>query len=342
MEISDLIGLKEPLTKLLEITEKAFGAVTKPFLMRMINKTKIKNAKDIEAFIKNSDLLVTYRNEEFEFINYNEEINNKTLLKDDKKEISILNNALNINERSQIRLNHVSIKKQNNLEEIISNAFENIINDEEVKNKKFEKNVDEDWLNNFFEYSENISNDDMQKLWGKILSDEIQKPNSYSLRTLDSLRKMTNEDALRFEKLSKIIMFRSIHAFIFSNRSFLSQYNLSFGDLILLEDIGLISTSERTITIPFNEQNKISINFTHKINFLVLECKVEKIIEIYKLTNIGYELAKLITCNVENDFIDKAGEYFKNKYKINNVTLANLVSYDSLNDSYNYLKIKTY
>jgi hypothetical protein len=342
MEVNDLIGLKEPLTKFIEYIGKGIGAISEPLLMRMINKAKIKNAKEIENFINNSELLIDYKNGDFEFVNYNEELNQKFLLRDQDKNIHILRNDLNISERSQLRQNHVSMKKQDNIEEIISNAFENFINDNDLRNKTFEKNVDEDWLNNFFEYAENISNEDMQKIWGKILSDEIKEPNSYSLRTLDSLRKMTHEDALRFEKFSKIIMFRDMHAFVFNNRNFLSQYNLSFGDLILLEDIGLINTLERSLTIDFSKSSNVSIQFTHQNNFILLENENLITIEIHKLTAIGYELAKLTTNNIDNDFIDKAGIYFKNMNKFNKVKLCTLIKKDLNDNSFFYSENKLY
>jgi len=47
----------------------------------------------------------------------------------------------------------------------------------------------------FFDVVGNISNEDLQQLWGKVLANEIAKPKACSLRTLDMIRKMEIKNA---------------------------------------------------------------------------------------------------------------------------------------------------
>lgn len=55
--------------------------------------------------------------------------------------------------------------------------------------------VDEGWKNRFFNIVEEISDDELREIWGRVLAGEIKKPKSYSLRTLETLRNLTKEEA---------------------------------------------------------------------------------------------------------------------------------------------------
>lgn len=52
---------------------------------------------------------------------------------------------------------------------------------------------------------QDISNDEMQRLWGYILSNEFRKPGLFSLRTLDSVRNISQAEAQIFEKLAGLM-----------------------------------------------------------------------------------------------------------------------------------------
>ena len=63
-----------------------------------------------------------------------------------------------------------------------------------------------DWLMRFFDAVGNISNEDLQQLWGKVLASEISRPKSCSLRTLDMIRNMSPEEAKSFSSLCRYVM----------------------------------------------------------------------------------------------------------------------------------------
>ena len=60
---------------------------------------------------------------------------------------------------------------------------------------------DFDWFIRFYEAVGNISNQEMQEKWAKILAGEISKPASFSLSTIDALKNMGQKDAILFEKI---------------------------------------------------------------------------------------------------------------------------------------------
>jgi hypothetical protein len=55
--------------------------------------------------------------------------------------------------------------------------------------------IDDDWLNLFVRLSEDKSSEELQQLFGRILSGEIRRPGSYSLRTVQLMSTISRQDA---------------------------------------------------------------------------------------------------------------------------------------------------
>ena len=110
------------------------------------------------------------------------------------------------------RLSYVELYKCRNFLEIAKRADEMIAsNQERQPEMEVEENVDQttfsfDWLMRFFDAVGNISNENLQQLWGKVLANEIAKPKACSLRTLDMIRNMSSEEANIFSDLCRYVM----------------------------------------------------------------------------------------------------------------------------------------
>lgn len=59
------------------------------------------------------------------------------------------------------------------------------------------------WTNRWVDGAQDVSSDELQKLWGKILAGEVKSPGQTSLRTLAILRDMTQQEARDFSKLMR-------------------------------------------------------------------------------------------------------------------------------------------
>ena len=66
------------------------------------------------------------------------------------------------------------------------------------------KTPEDDWLNVFERYVEDASSERMQSLWARVLSGEIRKPGSFSLRALRFLSELSQSDAELFSELSAL------------------------------------------------------------------------------------------------------------------------------------------
>ena len=99
--------------------------------------------------------------------------------------------TLSIKERAQITQENRAIVKQQNIEAVSGYAYEELLGDAPISPEP----VDEDWITRFFNKASDISTDEMQVIWGKVLAGEIKQPGSYSLRTLDILSNLSKKEA---------------------------------------------------------------------------------------------------------------------------------------------------
>lgn len=106
--------------------------------------------------------------------------------------------------------------------------------------------VDEDWLNVFFDKAKLISSENMQTLWGKILAEEVNAPGTISLSLLNTISMMGRNQALSFCNLVRFC-FREFHSDIYHPLIFIQSdplayqnSNITFPILKDLERLGLI------------------------------------------------------------------------------------------------------
>ena len=66
--------------------------------------------------------------------------------------------------------------------------------------------VEEDWLTRWRDSASQVSAEELQTLWGRVLAGEIKSPGTFSLRTLEFLKNLSKEDARRIEKLAPFVV----------------------------------------------------------------------------------------------------------------------------------------
>lgn len=133
------------------------------------------------------------------------------------------------------------LKYYKNQRNIISKTINNINDDANVDL------VDDDWLNFFFDKARIISSEEMQNIWGKILSEEFNKPRSIPKSLIHTISCIDLELANTFNKLCccTVKCEESGENYIFLDyNNFTSQLNaigITFNALLALERFGLIS-----------------------------------------------------------------------------------------------------
>lgn len=146
---------------------------------------------------------------------------------------------------------------------------------------------DADWTARFFDCVQDVSSEDMQRLWAKLLSGEVKRPGSVSLRTMDVVRNMTTAEAE---------LYQSLCSFVFEERGFGIVFHmidrrddfpeLHHTNLLLCQDSGLLELARTTYT--FSTPGHLISN-----NLVLKMCDVGKkkmTIDVATLTKAGREL----------------------------------------------------
>ena len=233
------------------------------------------------------------------------------------------------------------IKEQLNLDQIGLNAAYNLaqedFNEEISDNQKEPKEINDDWLNEFENYAKLKSSDDMKLIFGKILSGEIKNPGAYSIRTIRLISQLDNQAARLFQTLCSITVSMNIDigsgipydARVVSligtaGSNSLSKYGLSYDNLNILQEYGLITTDYNS-RFPYtacivSQSNGVGIGlrFENKI-FGLLPIDLDKFVkDLYfngvTLTKAGRELLKIIPIKHNKEYRKDFEEYLLNKH----------------------------
>ena len=102
------------------------------------------------------------------------------------------------------------IREQRNLDDVSAIAVDELNAEQPASsinqhaNNDDEQTINDDWLNTFEEEARQISTEEMQTLFGRILAGEIRNPGSYSKRTVKILGDLDQNTAALFKKLCSI------------------------------------------------------------------------------------------------------------------------------------------
>lgn len=216
-----------------------------------------------------------------------------------------------------------SIRKEENLENILSKTYVEL----EGKEVKSSETVDNDWMTRFIDISKNISNGNLQLLWGRILANEIIEPTSYSLRTLDILQNITTKEAILFQKACNFILDGS---FLYNSSKDFKNYDIKTSELVLLSEYGLIHSDSL-----LNNGTKIKAlpMLITMYGSYVLMCNSSSTKEInygvFPLTSAGKELYKIIECSFSKDYFIDFAKDLASKEKKATFAIYKIITYTS-------------
>ena len=290
MEIKELVGFVEPVTKLIEEFSKGIGHVYKPLGTVLNAKADACRIRELSESIK--EHLIDGKNE---VVITNEDF--KVVLKGNSIETRAIETMV-----------YKEIQNQINLENIVNKAVKFIENNSSISNES----VDIDWMTRFINISQDISNEEMQNLWAKILANEVSKPNSYSLRTLEVLKSISHREAKLFSRFVDLSVRIQDQIVVMCDQEYLSSKNISVYDLNLLKELNLVNlslgytiTSETSTHIIYNDKGLIIENNEK-------DCNLD--IDVLPLTLIGKEINSLINKDYDIKNLFDFANYIEFKY----------------------------
>lgn len=189
------------------------------------------------------------------------------------------------------------------------------ISDEKVSDEP----VNDDWFTQWRNRAQDVSDEQMQKLWAKIIAGEVKSPKSYSLHSLDLLARLSKEDADSVAKLAHIAVFDSI---IKVDQKYLDRLGLSFDRLLYLDDIGVLNgvsgqliRHSPTADYPFRGvAEKITILPVKPFGMFFIASNLEQTVidfPIYGISKPAVELLQLIEPNAEVEYMQEIAKVGK-------------------------------
>ena len=152
-------------------------------------------------------------------------------------------------QRTHQRLRHQETQRQMNIEAITNRAYEQIV---ETSSRR---ELDEDWINLFLSYAQDISSRSMQALWARALALEICEPGAISKHSLNFLRNCDTWELTAFRKVAaSAFIAANGHPFIFKAKSHISANDPIFSEYRLLShcvSAGLVADAATPVTAGF-------------------------------------------------------------------------------------------
>ncbi len=205
MDIKDLTGLEKPLQKLIEVFAEGLGETANAVLK--LDARKIKRIGEAEAEVEKTKII---------------------------KEAEANVEVFEIFKRAEKRFALEQYNKQTNLENIFIGAKENL-EGKEVSDQP----VDKDWAFRFMNIAQDISREDMQKILSKILAEEIKKPNTFSLRTLDFIKNLSKTDLSLFKKIA-LIASQDFIVHLTKSSANEGFFNITYGEIMQMIEVGFV------------------------------------------------------------------------------------------------------
>jgi len=288
-DIKDILGLSEPIVKLIEIMARGTGVLYKPTAIK--KEAKAQAGADI--------FLAEAKADEIRLI--------AAANVDAKKMLALAD--LDIESRARCRTYFQETKRQNNLEHIADLSVD-YLNDEVG-----EEPIEDEWIHRFINNAQDISDEDMQDVWAKILAGNINKPGSYSTRTLEILKTITKAEAEIFQKLVNLCFMDKFVIKLDYAENSLPDYDIAYYELLILRTAGLLQVSDmlkNNFTVPIYPNWKgipthdCTLNIRHK---------TERWVEFNTMimTPSGCELSKLIEAVPNANYLKAVVEQYEKK-----------------------------
>jgi hypothetical protein len=212
-----------------------------------------------------------------------------------------------ISERAALRNKFILNRQQTNLEQIVKLALP------AIDQSKEPQNMEEDWLIQFMNAAQDVSDIDLQSLWAKLLAGEYNQKGTFSIRTIHAvrlLRKAEAETINRFFGLVSVLnqeLYCAIH--IKPNR--LQAFQIT--DLVVgqLKDIGIVSETMHFVLTSTHERHIMKYFGREFVLSKSDSVHYEPALVFYLLSSIGKELFSVAVPERNDSYLSQLLEYFK-------------------------------
>lgn len=219
---------------------------------------------------------------------------------------SSLRGEVSIAEAIESRLEFQERKRDSNIRSVVGKAAE------ALDGKQVDRHeVDHDWVARFFADAQDVTSEDMQAIWAKILAGEVETPGRTSLHTLAALKNMSRRDAKLFETITQFVFFDSV--FYGSRESddrlhAIPEYP-SLENVIRLEAYGLLKESSLQQQLPM-KSGRHAARIRGMVYVISTDSGADKFaFPAHPLTPQGIELNNLIGREINYEYLREIALY---------------------------------
>lgn len=306
------LNIKIPaIEKLIEVTASGIGAVAGPVVERLmanmraetrrIEATGEADVRRIGAVSEADSIAIKARGH----VNAVQQIGEAH----DKARQPVVE-EMSITDEIKSRLVFQERKRQSNIYNVVSVAAEEL-DGKEVGDHK----IDHDWAARFFFDVQDVTSEQMQWIWARILSGEVETPGRTSLHALSILRNMSQHDAKEFANVARFV----IDDFVLSDDHYTGSVDgfPSYVSILHLESYGLMATRP-SLNVYINIENVGMRKYGTIIHgdtvFALLTNRHKEIkIPVYYLTPAGRQIFDNLDAELDKSYLRVLAKYLKEK-----------------------------
>ena len=185
------------------------------------------------------------------------------------------------------------------------------------KQEPSDRDVDPDWISRWRENAKNTKNEEVRRLWARTLAGEVKAPGAYSLRTLEFIKNLSQEEAIAISKLGQFVIGNTL-----LKCKTLEDRGINFSFLLHMDDLGILNgvqggdVTGLEIKMSSRETNKYSNVLINRNRILLIESndpKKELKLPVYQVSKIGVEVLSLGDFNADEDYMRELGRLIKAK-----------------------------
>ncbi len=204
-----------------------------------------------------------------------------------------------------------TVRREANVTRALLQAEEALESDPQVPP---DAKVNEDWLFRWRDSASQVSTEELQNLWGRLLAGEVKAPGTYSLRTLEFLRNLSQQEAEAVSKLSQFVIEGTIYR---EAKDLLEAAGVNYGFLLHMQQLGVVAGVEAVgIEVTWKSLDKAKFVRAFKCNSVVLIATADDPqltikLPIYQLTAIGSQVLSLGKFDANVGYLEKVAEHLK-------------------------------
>ena len=206
------------------------------------------------------------------------------------------------------RIDYQERKRFTNIKSAVEDAAEEL-GDKEVTDHE----PDPDWTARYIDSVQDVSSEDLRKIWAKILAGEVESPGRTSLRTLETLRNMTKRDAMMFRNICDFVIWND---FVFYNDSVKGIGALNYSNLLHLQDCGLINVGPSLVKqFAWGTTEEILLTYHNGALMVTKNADFKNDLKIpdILLTTAGKELTRFVQTTLNMEYLQTFSRFLKSE-----------------------------